>query len=117
MSEDLKQNLSRSSIWMRLLYMLLFTIFYSLAEVVIVAVVIVQFLIALVTGNTNRRVLQFGKSLSTYVYQVLRYLTFNSEARPFPFGDWPEPSRGTNKSSRMANAEESWTTKPKPSDD
>lgn len=117
MSEDLKQNLSRSSIWMRLLYMLLFTVFYSLAEVVLVAVVTFQFLITLFTGTPNGRLLKFGKSLSTYVYQVLRYLTFNSEVRPFPFGDWPESSLSHKKSSRMANAEESWTTKPKPSDD
>ncbi len=109
MSHDLKQNLSRSSIWMRLLYMLLFGLFYTVAEIVIVAVVVFQFFLLLFTGERNQRLLVFGKSLSTYVYQILRYLTFNSEAKPFPFGDWPESSHG-HRSAHMANAEESWTT-------
>jgi len=108
---NVKQNLSRRSIWMRLLYMLLFVIFYTVAELVIAAVVIFQFFLSLITGRANERLLFFGKSLSIYVYQVMRYLTFNGDTKPFPFEDWPEASH-RNPQARMANAEESWTTKP-----
>lgn len=108
MNDDLKQNLSKSSIWTRLLYMLLFVIFYSVAEVVITAVVIFQFVVVLVTDGPNTRLLSFGQSLSRYVYQVMRFLTFNSEQHPFPFGGWPEVKSPPEDNS--FNAEESWTT-------
>lgn len=89
MDKSLKQNLSAGSTWMRALYIVLFAIFYSIAEIVIAVVVVFQFLMLLFTGSPNARLLDFGQGLSTYVYQVMRYLTFNSHARPFPFSDWP----------------------------
>lgn len=89
MEQDLKENLKQKKTWLRGLYMLLFAIFYSVAEIVILVVVVFQFLLALFTARTNARLVLFGKSLSTYVYQVMLYLTFNSEDKPFPFGEWP----------------------------
>ena len=94
MGHTLKQNLKEKSTWIRGLYMLLFILFISVAKVVILAVIIFQFLSELITRKTNQRLLKFGQSLSTYSYQILVFLTFNSEYRPFPFGAWPrgEPS-------------------------
>jgi len=89
MSNELKENLKQRKTWLRGLYMLLFAIFYSVAEIVIFVVVVFQFLLALFTARTNARLVLFGKSLSTYVYQVMLFLTFNSEDMPFPFGEWP----------------------------
>lgn len=89
MDHELKENLKQKKTWLRGLYMLLFAIFYSVAEIVILVVVVFQFLLALFTARTNARLVLFGKSLSTYVYQVMLYLTFNSEDKPFPFGEWP----------------------------
>jgi hypothetical protein len=89
MDEDLKQHVRDSNAWTRLLFMLLFTVFYGVAEMVLTAVVVFQFLVVLLTGGRNARVLSLGASLSTYAYQVFRFLTYNSEQRPFPFADWP----------------------------
>ncbi|MGB0467246.1 MAG: DUF4389 domain-containing protein [Pontibacterium sp.] len=75
---------------MRLLYMLLFCLFYNVAEVVIGALVLFLFLTVLFSGEANKRLLAFGQSLSIYVFQVMRFLTFNTESRPFPFGEWPD---------------------------
>ncbi|NNF96823.1 MAG: DUF4389 domain-containing protein, partial [Halobacteria archaeon] len=63
---------------------------YTVAEVVITAVVIFQFLLALFTGSSNERLLKLGQSLSTYVYQILQFLTFNNNYHPYPFGAWPK---------------------------
>ena len=54
-----------------------------------VVVVVVQFLLVLFTGRVNWRLLQFGNNLSAYFYALLRFQTFNTEVRPFPFADWP----------------------------
>lgn len=89
MNDELKANLGKKKTWVRGLYMLLFFIIYSLTEVVIGAVVVIQFLFALFTGQTNARLVLFGRSLSLYVYQIMLYLTFNSEDMPYPFNEWP----------------------------
>lgn len=91
MDETLKENISARSTWLRALFIILFALIYSVAEIVIGAVVILQFLFVLFSGNANGRLLEFGQSLSTYVFQILQYVTFNSEQRPFPFSDWPKP--------------------------
>ena len=89
MDPELKENLRKRTTWLRGLYMLLFVIIYHVAEFVVGVVVVLQFLFTLVSGQTNARLLQFGQSLSQYVYQILRFLTFNSEEMPFPFREWP----------------------------
>jgi hypothetical protein len=44
----------------------------------------------LFTGQKNQPLLGLGQSLATYTYQIVLYLTFASEVRPFPFdADWP----------------------------
>lgn len=99
MDNDLKENLSQQSTWMRGLYMVLFAIFYKVAELVLFAVVIFQFLLNLFTGNTNPRLLKLGQSIATYVYQVMQYLNYNSDYQPYPFGAWPngEPKASKRK--------------------
>jgi hypothetical protein len=82
------------SIWMRALFMLLFAIIYSIAEIVVVLVAVFQFFYVLITGARNVQVLSLGQSLSTYVYQILLFETFNSERLPFPFADWPTDGSG-----------------------
>ena len=96
MEEELKQRLSSGDIWMRALYMILFAIAYSIAEFVITFRVIFQFLAILFTRHANEPLLKLGKSLSTYVWQVLQFQTFNSETKPFPFSAWPEEEVGDN---------------------
>lgn len=89
MSDDFKTNVKERKTWLRGLYMLMFFIFYSVAEFIIFAVVFFQFVFTLISGNTNEKLVLFGQSLSTYVYQILRFLTFNSNEHPYPFSDWP----------------------------
>jgi hypothetical protein len=89
MDPNLKQNVSSSNTWGRLLFMLLFGVIYSVAEIVLLAVVVVQFLFVLFSGEKNPRLLKFGKELSMFVYQVFLFLTFNTEDKPFPFDQWP----------------------------
>ena len=98
MVSDVKQNRASPSIWIRGLYMILFFVLYEIAEVVIGAVVVVQFLVVLATGSRNPRLLKFGRQLSAYAYQVFLFQTFNTEVKPFPFSDWPqgEEAKGRN---------------------
>ena len=104
MSNDVKQNIKSQSTWIRGLYMILYIIFSRLAEIVLGMVVLFQFLLKLFTGETNDRLLKLGQGISTYLYQVFQFLTFNSEYHPYPFGAWP---RGEPKSARITDQSES----------
>ena len=95
---DITQHLKSQSTWMRGLYMLLYLIFARIAELVLMVVIVFQFLLKLFTGDTNDRLLKLGQGLSTYIYQTLQFLTFNSEYQPYPFGAWP---KGEPKSTRL----------------
>lgn len=92
MDEQLKSNLTSSKHWLRLVYMVLFSIFLQVSSLVMWVLVAVQFLFALITGKDNMNLRRFGDSLSQYIYQALRFLTYNTEDKPFPFADWPESS-------------------------
>jgi len=89
MDDDIKESLTATETWVRGLYMILFTIIYSITELVLTAVVIFQFVIYLLTRDTNDRLLEFGEDLGIFIYQIIQFLTFNSEEKPFPFGPWP----------------------------
>lgn len=93
MSGETKQNLKNSTTWKRILYMFLFVIAYVVAEFVITAVVVVQVLFKLFTGSLNKRLLVLGKQTSKYIYDILRFLTFDSEDMPFPLTNWPDENR------------------------
>lgn len=43
----------------------------------------------LITTELNDQLLDFSSSLTKYVTQILLYITFKSEERPFPFSPWP----------------------------
>ncbi len=91
---DLKTHLSNRATWLRALFMLLFVVIFNLAGLVLGVAVLFQFVHTLITGRPNARVGVFGDSLGRYVYQILRYLTYNTEDRPFPFADWPGAAPG-----------------------
>lgn len=87
---ELKKNFLSWPVWQRGLFMLLFALIYSVAEVVIAAVVIFQFIGMLILARTNEQLLRLGQSLSTYIYEILLFLTFKSETKPYPFDKWPK---------------------------
>ncbi|MCZ6487312.1 MAG: DUF4389 domain-containing protein [Gammaproteobacteria bacterium] len=105
---DVKDNIKKQSTWMRGLYMLLFTIFYTLAEILLFTIVVFQFVLKLLSGDTNDRLRKLGQQISTYIYQILQFMSFNSEQHPYPFGGWPkgEPKPAAKKAIASDEAEE-----------
>ena len=103
---DLEKNVLKGSTWVRLLFMFVFAFFYGLSRVVTAAVVAVQFFHVLFAGETNTQLKRFGHSLAIYSYQVVNYLTFNTETRPFPLdAEWPDSLPGDAAASTEGSAE------------
>ncbi len=87
--QAVKQSFLSGSTWKRILFMILYTILYGIAEMVMGMVAFIQVIFALFTGGPNQRLLDLGQNLGTYIYQIIQFLTFNSEQRPYPMDSWP----------------------------
>jgi hypothetical protein len=91
----LEENLKSGATWNRFLFMIISSILMSLANVVGTVVVVLGFLWVLFTGEINKQLREVGQSIASYVYAIIRYLTFNSNERPFPLGGkWPSSDAG-----------------------
>lgn len=89
-ASKLDQHVRERSTWLRLLYLLVFCFIYALTRFVVFAVVVLQFFWLLFSGEVNPRLTAAGQSLANYTYQLVCYLTFASDVRPFPVDeDWP----------------------------
>jgi hypothetical protein len=95
--KPIEENLKSRATWTRCLFMLISYVLMILAGFVGVAVVVLGFLMVLFTGEVNRELREVGQSIAAYVYENIRYLTFNTDDRPFPFGNpWPPGSTGNS---------------------
>jgi hypothetical protein len=90
MNNEMKSSLTAADTWTRGLFMLLFVVIYSVAEFVLGAVVFFQFIHVLATREINERLREFTTDVSVFIYQILQFLTFNSEVKPYPFAPWPD---------------------------
>lgn len=91
MNDDIKTQLFSGKTWKRGFFMLVFSILWTVAELVLLAVAIFQFGCVLLSGKVNENATQLGNSLGQYIFQIAQYVTFNSNQQPFPFSAWPEP--------------------------
>ena len=88
--KPIEEHIKSKATWTRFLFMVICSILVWLASIVGAVVVVLGFLMVLFTGEVNRELRGIGQSLATYIYENIRYLTFNSDERPFPFGgEWP----------------------------
>ena len=86
----LEKNLKAKPTWLRFIFMVVFYLIAGLASMVASAVVILGFFWVLFTGEANAHLKRFGAGLATYIADIVRYLTYNTETKPFPFeGEWP----------------------------
>jgi choline-glycine betaine transporter len=76
--------------WQRLLFMLIVSVLFSVSMTVGAIVIILQFFWVLFTGETKAELEMIGRQLGDYVKDIMHYMTFNTDERPFPFDrDWP----------------------------
>jgi hypothetical protein len=86
---QLKENIKSSNVWMRGFFIFLYAMISYVAISLTFFVIFFQFGSLLFTGKLNERLLPFGQSLSILIHQIFNFLTFNSDEKPFPFGNWP----------------------------
>lgn len=80
---------NRRNLWVRGLFMLLIGFAFQVCGTILCIVTFIQFVIVLVSNAPNVRLVSFGRSLGSYLRQIVSFLTFATDEIPFPFSDWP----------------------------
>ena len=88
-TDQRRVSFGNSAVWMRGLYMLLLLLAFWVAHGLLCVAAVAQFLWLLFSGEANKLLGQFGKSLSRWLADAARYLTCASEMKPFPWAPWP----------------------------
>jgi len=88
--QALKNNLTSEAFWLRLVFMLLSLLLVELAASVLVLLVVGQFLYRLFNEASHSKILQFSNSLGRFILHSYRFLSYQTDTKPFPFSDWPE---------------------------
>ena len=94
---NVEENIKSRTTWMRLLFMCIYAVSISLTGMVGSVIVVLGFLWVLFTGEVNRELRQVGQAIADYMYEIVRFLTFNTDDKPFPFGGpWPSADSETD---------------------
>lgn len=96
MEQQLKENIKDTNQWIRIAQMALFVFILYFAMMVVGGVIMLQLLFALITGSDNQNLRQFAVALSHFINQILLFLTYNTDDKPFPFKGWGEETNAAN---------------------
>jgi len=73
----------------RVMYIILYLIIERFISLILFVIAITQLIYAWASGEPNDRLLGFNQSLAEYMKQLVEYLGFNTDKKPWPMGDWP----------------------------
>ncbi len=116
---SVKENAKNVDTWLRGLFIIIFGAIFYVLYFVIWVLVVFQFITKVVTGSLNDNLGQLSESLTSFAFQILLYITFQSEERPFPFSPWPKqeqsslPEPAEEKSEQSAENKEEKDEEPK----
>jgi hypothetical protein len=80
---------SRKRIFIRLLYTILFFLVLEIVKSIIQLATVVQYIFLFITLKPSQPVKNFCNRVAVYGYRIMRYLTLNEDAKPFPFTEFP----------------------------
>lgn len=74
----------------RALYTLLYLLVGRFISMVLFVIAITQYIYSWLTGEPNEKILVFTADLGEYTKQLVAYVGFNTDEKPWPVGDWPD---------------------------
>ncbi len=89
MPRSLKDNVSETATWIRLIYLIVYAGIFSLVGLLVILTSVSQFLLKLFTGRTNSRLKLLGRDLGIYIGDIVAFVTFHGANIPYPFSAWP----------------------------
>ena len=93
MSEKLDSiidNLKQPSVWVRIILMVAFAVVLYPVFLVLLVLMIAQMLFVIITGESNANLRSLGVALSAYIFQIVQFMSYVTDVKPFPFSDFPK---------------------------
>lgn len=88
-----KDNIKTPSSWTRIFYIILFVIVMKVLRWIIFGITLFQFIHNLISGYPNQRCKNFSSGLAKYIHNIVLYLNYNTNEKPYPFNKWNEFSQ------------------------
>ena len=83
-----KQKLSeRQESWFRIIVAIVSGILLSVWKILIQILAVINWFVTIFTGKRNKDMADLWEYWNTEIYKYIRYLTFVSNKRPFPFSN------------------------------
>lgn len=87
--DEVKRNLLSLDQWLRMLLMACYLVVAWVVGVVLVITMVAQTLVVLITAELNINLQRFGAASAAYLYQIVIYLVYGTDEKPFPFTPLP----------------------------
>jgi len=84
---SIEDHIKAKPTWIRFLFMLVFAVIANVVGIIVGLITLLSFLAVLFSGEVNPRLRAAGDTVARYLSDIVRYLTYNTETRPFPFDD------------------------------
>ena len=88
--DNIIDNLKQPSVWVRIILMLAFAVVLYPVFLVLLVLMIAQMLFVIITGESNANLRSLGVALSAYVFQIVQFMSYVTDTKPFPFSDFPK---------------------------
>tara|TARA_Y100000034_G_C6717431_1_gene317236 strand:- start:37 stop:315 length:279 start_codon:yes stop_codon:yes gene_type:complete len=82
-----KKISERKEAWFRIIVIIVSGIILGIWKILIQILAIVNWIITVCSGKRNKEIADLCEYWNTEIYKYLRYLTFVTNDRPFPFSD------------------------------
>ena len=83
----------RKEAWFRIIVGIVSGVILGVWKALVIILAIVNWFIVIFSGKRNRGLAEFSEYWNTETYKLIRYLTFVSNKRPFPFSSMERISK------------------------
>ena len=88
--DNIIDNLKQSSVWVRIILMVAFAVVLYPVFLVLLVLMIAQMLFVIITGESNANLRSLGVALSAYIFQIVQFMSYVTDTKPFPFSEFPK---------------------------
>ena len=89
-TEELKENVFNQGKWLRLLWIVLFSLIFWFSWVVLYILGILQFLFNLFSDSPNSSLSELAALFREWMVQIINFVTYQEKDKPYPFSELPK---------------------------
>ena len=88
----LTENIKEPSICVNFFLKVVYLVFLNFIVPFLGFITLLQLLFSIGSKKPNENLVSFSKKISSYIYQIINFITYSSDQRPWPFNSFPESS-------------------------